>query len=301
MTILCMRCLLVLFSYTLLAPGDLPRYLGCYLICKEAVKKLIVIGKKDLPRPLTELASRQELVAWLTRVFVYTVLPGAAGRGPVRVRMPNNLIAFFGLINYLPEVGYPAHWIADLVQGLLSGKMTTDIAPYQGQWPIPLSDMRRRVARRAVRTDTWLLDMENVFAVSQQGFPFAVSLPLGFASSHREIGTYYASGKCSMPMMGTGYSGWPDGDPTVSFLFYKPSGVQGMSAEKLVALLPDIFEGKECPLPGNVYVLTSPEAVVLPNLRWRMSKARVKQMKAEKWCMVGYRIDSKAPCESFAN
>ncbi|PBK66923.1 hypothetical protein ARMSODRAFT_959588 [Armillaria solidipes] len=64
---------------------------------------------KSLPRPLSELATRQELIAWLTRVLIITILPPRPPNPTVvlrgRIRYPNNLAAFFGLLMRLRAIG----------------------------------------------------------------------------------------------------------------------------------------------------------------------------------------------------
>ena len=148
--------------YTLLLPGDLPRYLGCDLVRNDAPIGLVLLGTRKLPLPFSELASREQLFTWLSRVLIYTVIPGHGGssRG-FRVRLPNNLVAFFDLVIYLHGVGFPGHWLSEFLQSILNNNLITDVAPYVGRWPIPVSDMKRRVPRRKVNLEPWLVEIDH--------------------------------------------------------------------------------------------------------------------------------------------
>jgi hypothetical protein len=113
-----------LLSYTLLSPVDVPRYLGLRLDEYDARGDNIILGNKSWPRPLDELASRKELAPWLHQLLVNTLVPGVSPQAMGRfqapnmamsVRMPNNLVAFAGLLIYLHTIGYPGHWLGEFV------------------------------------------------------------------------------------------------------------------------------------------------------------------------------------------
>ncbi|KAJ7483291.1 hypothetical protein FB451DRAFT_1234002 [Mycena latifolia] len=280
-------------TYTLLTPADVPKYLGCQFISQEATQGLVILRKQDLPLPLNELASRPELITWLTRVLLYTVLPSSSHDGQFRARLPNNLVAFVSLLLHLRGVGYPAHWMSEFMQTVLSGSLVTDIAPYAEKWPIPVSDMARRVSARAVRLDPWTAELETILALAHQAIPFCVHLPENFAAHHTDIATFEARVEETSPwmgsMMGTMVNPMPVVDPVVCLLLYKPSA--GVSADELVAMLPRILNGARTPPPGTLCVLTAQETVDVPTIRWKLSKARVARMRDEGWVMVAYRTD----------
>lgn len=84
-------------------------------------------GRSKAPSLFAKLASLEELTAWLPRVFLDTTLPGRSKKPPYKIRPPNNLVAFFGLLAHLYCVGFPAHWLSDFPKGIVSGSMITDI------------------------------------------------------------------------------------------------------------------------------------------------------------------------------
>ncbi|KAJ7780170.1 hypothetical protein DFH07DRAFT_465077 [Mycena maculata] len=279
-------------TYTLLKSADVPKYLGCEFISQEAMQGLVILRKQDLPLPLVKLASRPELITWLTRVLLYTVLPSSAQQGRFRARLPNNLVAFVSLLLHLRGVGYPGHWLSEFLQAVLSGRLVTDIAPYTDKWPIPVSDIKRRVPTRAVRLDPWTAELESIIATALQGIPFHIPLPDDFAAHHTDIGTFEAAVEASSPwmgfMMGTMVNPMPVEDPVVCLLLYKPCG---LSADELLAKLPLVLNGAKSPESGTLCILTSQEVVAVPVIRWRLSKARVARMREEGWVMVAYRTD----------
>jgi hypothetical protein len=269
--------------------------LGCQFIRNDPISTLAIFANSPLPRPLTSLASRPDLITWLTRILFNILLPGNSGIALVRARLPNNLAAFFGLLVHLQRVGYPGHWIGEFLSSVIGDNVVTDVAPYMGKWPIPLSDINRRVARRKVRLDPWKLELENILANSLEGIPFFVTLPVDFTTDHTDITTFEASFRSSDSHIGTMLDPYPPFDPVICLLFYKP----GPNADDLVRMLPNIFEGnRKQPEPGTVFVLTSQELVDYPGKRiqWKMSRKKAREMRTGGWNMVAYRTDCQKTC-----
>ncbi|KAJ6520693.1 hypothetical protein DFH09DRAFT_1426866 [Mycena vulgaris] len=280
-------------NYSLLHPRDVPRFLGCQAIRMDGIMGIVALGRNTLPRPVAELATRTELIRWLTRVLLYTCVPGTPGMQAARVRMPNNLIAFVHLLIHLHGVGYPAHWLSEFMQTVLSDSLTTDVALYLGAFPIPLSDLTRSVPSRRVRLDPWFAEFENILASAQAGIPFAVPLPADFATTHIEIGIYEAVVQLSGPDLGPMFATAPVHDNVVGILLYKPS--KTFTTNALVRLIPAILEGRTTePRRGTVFILSSQEMVDIPGRKvsWRLSRDRVRKMRMEGWVMVVYRTDN---------
>ncbi|CDO77443.1 hypothetical protein BN946_scf184857.g50 [Trametes cinnabarina] len=230
-------------TYTLLLPEEIPHRLGCRLISSRAVMVVDVLGTQHMPRPLSQLAIRDELTTWLTRVLFNTFIPGLSKLRPHYVRCPHNLVASFALILYF-------------------GGVVSDIAADNDFWPIPVKERLRRVPVRKVRTDPWLVDFENIIATAYH----ANSFPISSAPTSR--GTRPTSRCGSSPY-----------DPRTQLLFYKPSVA---SAPRLIDDMHRIFEGKAQPPPGTFFVLTMQEYVQYQTrLGFKLSKARVERMKKE--------------------
>ncbi|KAI0658112.1 hypothetical protein C8Q70DRAFT_201642 [Cubamyces menziesii] len=284
-----------MYNYTRLLPKDLPRFLGCCIIRSQAVMDVLVLGPLPLPRPLSELASRDELHTWLTRVLFDTLISGHTRPPPENVRLPHNLVAFFGLLMHLHRVGFPAHWLSDFLARVLSGGMVSDIPPYDGAYPIPLEHQHRRVASRRVRTDPWLVEFENIIATAYHAIPFNVAgaLPPDFSRDPDDIQVWEARTTGMQPfqaMFGMfGGHGNPF-EPATRLLFYKPSET---SPSTLIKSIRSVFEGSASPKPGTFFVLTAVDVVQFDTrIRFRMSKKRVATLKEEKWAMVAFRQDT---------
>lgn len=220
-------------------------------------------------------------------------------RGPFRIRFTNNLVAFIGLLVHLHSVGFPAHWLSEFLHAVIHDKLTTDITPAH-ELPIPVSDIFKRVSRRKVRVGPWLADLECTLAVTHQGLPFAVSLPSGFARSGAEIGTYEASVKSCSDALGFMRGNYSPYDCTTCLMFWKPSAsspdpmLEGM---RFAMLFPKLLE-PNTQIPANVTVLTAQDEMDLEKkIKWKMSRERMKVMKAEKWVMMAFRADFKTPGE----
>ncbi|KAJ7041619.1 hypothetical protein C8F04DRAFT_994717 [Mycena alexandri] len=280
-------------NYSLLHPKDIPKFLGCETIRLDGVMGVVSLRPKALPRPIGELVTRAELTRWLTRVLLYTCIPGTPGMQNVRVRMPNNLVVFVRLLAHLHAVGYPAHWLAEFLHTILSDSLVTDVAPYLGMFPIPLSDLTRSVPSRRVRLDPWLAEFENILVTSQAGLPFAVSLPREFARNHTDIAVYEAVVQLKGPDLGPMFATAPVQDPVVDILLYKPS--KTLTVDALARLISGILEGGPTQMGrGTLYLLSSQEVVDIPGRKvsWRLSRDRVRTMRAEGWVMVVYRTDN---------
>ncbi|OCH87485.1 hypothetical protein OBBRIDRAFT_837319 [Obba rivulosa] len=289
-------------NYTLLRTKDIPRYLGCNVVQTDVIWTTLTLTSQKLPRSLSELASHEELFTWLTRVLLCTILPGQSRRPPQNVRMPHNLVAFTGLLMHLHTVGFPGHWLSEYLKMVLSGSMVTDVAPYKGLFPIPVSEVGRRVKARKIRLDPWVLDFENVIAAASASLPFPLPTTATFSSEASDLVTLEASVKPAHPhrdsgsymdmLFGFGLGEQGDAGPSlpvIHLLFFKGP----YTGERLLASLDAVLEGKAEPAPGHILVLTSPEAVDCKNsVRWRMSERRMVQMQEEEWNMLAFRNDN---------
>jgi hypothetical protein len=287
--------------YTLLRPRDLPRYLGCDLVRNDAPTGLILLSTQKLPRPLSELASREQLSTWLSRVLIYTVIPGHGGNSrEFRVRLPNNLVAFIDLIVYLHGVGFPGHWLSDFLQSILDNSLITNITPYLGKWPIPVSDMKRRVSRRKVDLEPWLVEIETILALTQSGFPFAVWLPGGCPPSHSQITTFETTFSFGTFHPDTRFHEVSKEDQCVSLLFYKGSFTT--SPRDLVHMFPAHLNGQQHIPPGEAFILTSQESLDMTRLsvQWKLCEERFRRMQRNSgWKMVIFRTDIQESCRSY--
>ncbi|RDX52492.1 hypothetical protein OH76DRAFT_1480607 [Lentinus brumalis] len=280
-------------TYTLLTINEVPRYLGCNIISSSAVMDVLVLGSSpSFPRPLGDLASRDELMTWLTRLLFNTLIPGRTEPPPCNIRLPHNLVAFFGLLMYLSRIGYPGHWLSEFVARIFSGRMVSDIPPYTGEYPIAVEERTRRVPSRAVRTDPWLVEFETILATAYHAIPFPIAgaLPSDFSNNSNDIAVWEAKVRPRPDFSPRGGFYSSPHHTCAQLLFYRSDK---LTAREVIDHMHDIFEGKLTPSPGSFFVLTAPEHVVYwDKIRFRLSRQRVERMRAEKWSMVAYRNDT---------
>ncbi|KAG6908799.1 hypothetical protein DXG01_003246 [Tephrocybe rancida] len=287
------------YSYTLLLPKDLSRYLGIRTLNDKALQEALTLGASPLPRSLFQLASRETFREWLTRLFISMVYPGTFQRRPDLVKLPNTLTVFVALLIELKNVGYPSHWLSDILQSLIDGAVITDRVAYRDNVPVPVSDLHKKGQMHRLRTDPWVAELEAIVASSRDGLPFSLYFGSGLAARASDIGYYKASIQANMfytnPMVR-----FPDNDAVLSLLFYKDfkglhSRVSGFPGtfNWFLQELPDIIDGKTTPRAGTFHILTGPDTVDLQKgvVTWRISKAKMELMRREKWSMVVWRTD----------
>lgn len=253
---------------------------------------VVSLTSEILPRPLRDLASREELDTWLSRTLLYIMAPGKPIRAAYRIVYPNNLVTFIDLLVHLHTVGFPSHWLSEFLRAIISNTLATNVAPYLGELPVPLSDRSRRVAKRKVNLDPWRVEFETILALSYEAIPFPVSLPDDFAKSAVEIGSFEVYVPKYDFEITTSMGGLQPFDPVMSLMFYKPGE---HTPNRLAANVSDIIEGRVPNIRGKLHIVTALEAfdVWKGVIRWKMSKNRVKAMKQDGWLMSAYRYDGR--------
>ena len=263
------------------------------------------------PFSTKDLATREELIRWLNRQLVNTLSPGKPCRGWIRVRAPNNLVAFVNLLVHLCNSGFPAHWISDYVQNMLADKVVTKAIPARGL-PIPINDTQDQGADRKLGLGPWIAELESIFASVRKGLPFVVSLPsdnkIVVASELEDIGKFEAKVR-SFPGLMTMQNSFCPFDPVANLLFWKPSPSSGWSdqtlkkeGEKIIEQEVDgvLLSGGQLKWNGKFLVLTAQESVIQDkSVSWRMARRRVEQMRKEGWVVMVYTCDFRIAGMSF--
>ncbi|KAK4897959.1 hypothetical protein LTR27_004343 [Elasticomyces elasticus] len=125
-----------------------------------------------------DLMPRDKLETWLYRVFLKLATPvqKRAIEDFTLIYSPLNLTAFLRVISHLHDVGYPAHWLADVVGSLLSGKVKTSARPPRSE---PLTIRETRAERPMMEQSVAPFTAEFQTLVSMWQF----ALPFGLTSS----------------------------------------------------------------------------------------------------------------------
>ncbi|KAF8970597.1 hypothetical protein BDZ97DRAFT_1914492 [Flammula alnicola] len=283
------------YNYTLLRPHDVPRILGCEVINPQSSGwDDIAVRQIKLPLPLDKLASKKELHTWLAHLLLCILCNGVPKPPPSRVDLPNNLGAFFHVLVHLHRVGFPSHWIGDFVQSVVSDNLVTDVAPYLGRLPIPMTEVNKRKASRRIYLDAWQAELQVILASTKAALPFSVAVPPEYPS-WEDIRIYKATVEPVNLQRNPLSRYWgPLTSPftrAIGLIFYRPTG--DLDADALAHRVPAILEGDREVHGLKVQIMLSQEKVDLGKgeLSWKMSKSWYEKMKAEKWKMAAYRTD----------
>ncbi|KAK0434476.1 hypothetical protein EV421DRAFT_1909373 [Armillaria borealis] len=259
------------FNYTSLRIEELPRFLGCRAITMIPNSHITLVPQ-ILPRPLGELASKAELIVWLTRVFVYTILPGYSSHIPIaRIINSGNLVMFVDLLVHLRRVGFPPHWLGDFLGVVLSNSLASAFRKEK-------SDV-----------DPWLVDLESILADAYEAIPFHLVRPANFARWSSDIGLFQLDIPANPIMAQDKLTG-------VFLVFYGRPFIKFIH-HNLTTEMRDIFEGHRLvDQDKKFYVLTATDTVDMYHgvIRWRMSKVRMTKLRKEKWQMAVYRSDLRS-------
>ncbi|KDR74925.1 hypothetical protein GALMADRAFT_269119 [Galerina marginata CBS 339.88] len=286
------------YNYTLLLPQDLPRFLGCELICVRGMASDdIHLKTVSLPLSAERLASKAEVHRWLSHLLLCALCPSAPAPPPFRVDLPYNVVGFFHILNHLHWVGYPSHWLGDFVQMMVSDSLVTEMNPYDGVLPVPPTEFfNRKKAPRKVHLQAWSADVELILAQSLPALPYSVTLPKDFAGLG-DVRTYKAIVRFLDLRQYPRYSMWHSlSSPfckTVGLMFYKPD--VRIILEELVRGMGMLIEGDHKWKHVQVQFMQSVEGIniLTGQVSWKMSKVRYTKMRSEGWKLAVYRTDIK--------
>jgi hypothetical protein len=150
-----------------------------------------------------------------------------------------------------------------------------------------------RSSLHKTRLDPWEAELEAIVVSSLDGLPFAVQIPSGLAADAKDIGLFKA--KVS-EIEAVKFFNPIQIDPVISLIFYKARTWTASDVQKAMIKLPDLIDGRQDPSPGMFFVYTSPVYVnfLEHEVRWKMCKDRVQQMRNDGWCMLTWRADFMA-------
>jgi hypothetical protein len=130
-------------------------------------------------REYKTLMPKAKLQIWLYRLFLKTALP--VDKYMITdwelIYSPLNLTYFFRLCAHLHSIGYPAHWLSEVVSNLLSGTITTTARPPRSE---PLEPREIDAARKPLAQSVapFTAELSTLAAMWQ------LLLPFGMLSRH---------------------------------------------------------------------------------------------------------------------
>ena len=213
-----------------------------------------------------------------------TLSPRKAQRRPDFVKFPNTLVVFVALLGELKNIGYPSHWLVDLVQSPIGNTVVTDRVIYRGTTPRPVSELAVTSHTHRIRVDPWLAELDTILASPLEGLPFTFQMHTGFATNADEIGHYKASIEANMfyrnPIVR-----FPENDAVVARLFYKDANMilDARPNRSVSFFFASIASIVATPPWGTFHKLIPIDFIDLNTreVKWRIGKAKVAKMRRE--------------------
>lgn len=121
---------------------------------------------------------REKLETWLYRLLLKLVIPVyRQSESYVLIYSPLNLTIFYRLLLHLSNVGYPAHWLAGVVDNLLEGKITTTARPPRSD-PMKIKETKAVMPALTQSVKPFVAELSTLASMWQPVLPF------GFLSTH---------------------------------------------------------------------------------------------------------------------
>ncbi|KAI2467676.1 hypothetical protein F4781DRAFT_423198 [Annulohypoxylon bovei var. microspora] len=140
--------------------------------------------------PLEQLMSQTTLSRWLIAHFLKICLPF---RRPMDdkalVYAPLNMTMFMRLLVHMAEVGYPGHWLSDIIKSLGCGNINTAARPPR-KYVLDPATVDEVHTLRAMCIMPWVAEFTTLVTQWRGLFPFATVVPSGMLPSLETIAEY---------------------------------------------------------------------------------------------------------------
>ena len=138
----------------------------------------------DTPRRLEDLLPRADFNHWIYGMFFQLALPAVRHLDKHKwgvaaiVWKPLNLTALLRLMIHLHTLGYPSHWLGQLLSSILTDNVVTSARPSTG-CPISPDEASKRWPLQKIHTSAFIAEMSTLTAQFSRALPFAVILEAG--------------------------------------------------------------------------------------------------------------------------
>ncbi|KAE9983145.1 hypothetical protein EG328_010229 [Venturia inaequalis] len=130
--------------------------------------------KWDSKIPFERLIKKAQVEKWLYAHFFKIVYPHPrAVWEQALIEAPLNLTAFFRILVHLHEMGYPGHWLAEVVSSILTGLVTTT-ARAPRSMPLALEEARKDFPNRRTCVKAFVPEFSTLTLLWQRLLPFGV-------------------------------------------------------------------------------------------------------------------------------
>ncbi|KAI0470778.1 hypothetical protein GGR56DRAFT_657542 [Xylariaceae sp. FL0804] len=126
------------------------------------------------PLEWSKLMPRGELQHWLCSLFLKISLPfPRTGKFEHKVIAPLNITMLFRLVAHLFKVGYPAHWLSDVLTNLATGEITTTARAPRSMVTDPAA-AKAMHAPRAVSIRPFVAEFRMLLSIWRRLLPFGL-------------------------------------------------------------------------------------------------------------------------------
>ncbi|KAF8309535.1 uncharacterized protein EI90DRAFT_3296564 [Cantharellus anzutake] len=127
--------------------------------------------------PREKLLSRQRITRVMYDILFKTLRPVPWDYPvPTHIREPLNIHAFLLFVKRLADIGYPAHWLADVIERILEDRAVTDAVPATEN-PVPLRKLREQPPGTKIFLGPYLDEIRTATTLWALLLPFTVCSP----------------------------------------------------------------------------------------------------------------------------
>ncbi|TKA65538.1 hypothetical protein B0A55_09868 [Friedmanniomyces simplex] len=128
------------------------------------------------PSKLANLMPREKLETWLYRLFLKRAIP--VHKDEIQdftlIYSPLNLTAFPRVVCRLHDNGYPAHWLSEVVDHLLQGKIKTSARPPRSE-PLSLQETNVEMSVIVQSATPFVAEFSTLVSIWQFALPFGLT------------------------------------------------------------------------------------------------------------------------------
>ncbi|CAN9240073.1 unnamed protein product [Alternaria alternata] len=172
---------------TVHADRDLANFLGAKIISLNKIDDILLRIVEGIKYPMIlyhayqrtqgDLSLRSEVEHWLYAMFLKLVLPASVSEMSSYIYAPLNVTIFFRLIVRLHELGYPAHWLSEVISAILSNQVHTE-ARFPSTSPLTVEESGRKHSCMHIDIAPFIPEFSALTAMWMYELPFGIAAPL---------------------------------------------------------------------------------------------------------------------------
>lgn len=132
----------------------------------------------SLPIKYEELLPKKQFCKWFYALFFKTVIPYGTQwiADKDLIYNPLNLTIIMHLLAHMSAMGYPSHWITDVLLAVIENKVVTTARPPRTSPSTP-EEVARDHKERHMTTAPFAEEMKTLLAIFQPALPFSIPSP----------------------------------------------------------------------------------------------------------------------------